>query len=100
MPYKVQSRDRTLFATFSRGHPLSESKIHDFFDPIYANCIELIEMEEGEQPICACIMLYEALVMEVVLYEVEITKFMVNDKHLWVLEYEEKSKKLVPPVLG
>ncbi|KAI8531071.1 hypothetical protein RHMOL_Rhmol11G0109100 [Rhododendron molle] len=48
----VHPDDRTVFVTFSRGYPMGEREIREFFTQIYGDCVESIYMQVvqlGEQ---------------------------------------------------
>ncbi|KAJ4964409.1 hypothetical protein NE237_024348 [Protea cynaroides] len=46
-PKSGSSRDdRTIFVTFSRGYPISENELRNFFNMNYGECVESIYMQE------------------------------------------------------
>ncbi|XVF83333.1 hypothetical protein PTKIN_Ptkin16aG0478500 [Pterospermum kingtungense] len=90
---EVAIDDRTIFLTFSKGYPISENEITDFFTrKLGDNLIEVVEMQEvpaGEQPLYARLVLRSASGLEQVLNGKPKVKFSINGKHVW-------SRKFVP----
>ncbi|KAK9081775.1 hypothetical protein Syun_031221 [Stephania yunnanensis] len=41
-------QERTMFMTFSRGYPVSEAEVRDYFTGNYGDCIDSFHMEEVE----------------------------------------------------
>ncbi|XWS52729.1 hypothetical protein CRYUN_Cryun11dG0095400 [Craigia yunnanensis] len=54
---RVNSEDRTLFMTFSRGHPVSNQELHGFIVREFGNCLEAIYMDQNPKPRFACVVL-------------------------------------------
>ncbi|KAK9124850.1 hypothetical protein Scep_013696 [Stephania cephalantha] len=44
----VAQQERTMFMTFSRGYPVSEAEVRDYFTRNYGDCIDSFHMEEVE----------------------------------------------------
>ncbi|KAB2074042.1 hypothetical protein ES319_A07G126200v1 [Gossypium barbadense] len=44
---RVDSEDRSLFMTFSRGHPVSNQELHGFIVGKYGKCVEAIYMDKN-----------------------------------------------------
>ncbi|XVE68971.1 hypothetical protein DITRI_Ditri09bG0113000 [Diplodiscus trichospermus] len=92
---EVAAEDRTIFLTFSKGYPISENEITDFFTRNFGdNLIEGIEMQEvpaGEQPLYARMVLKSASGFEIVLNGKPKAKFSINGKHVWCRKYERRN---------
>ncbi|KAF5733779.1 hypothetical protein HS088_TW16G00219 [Tripterygium wilfordii] len=92
----VQPDDRTIFLTFSKGYPISENEVKDFFTGMIGDCIESIYMQEvsvGEQPLYAKLVVQSQSVIEAVLDGRTKAKFSINGKHLWARKYVRKNTK-------
>ncbi|OVA18129.1 hypothetical protein BVC80_1835g542 [Macleaya cordata] len=87
--------DRTLFVTFSRGYPIPERDVLDFFVRRYGECVENIymqQMEGNEQPLFARLVLYSASKISEILAGKQRVKFTINGRHIFVRRYESKRK--------
>ncbi|KAL2480310.1 hypothetical protein Adt_33276 [Abeliophyllum distichum] len=99
---EIARQDRTMFATFSRGYPVSESEIRQFFSRILGNCIESIYMQEvmpDEQALYAIIVLLRPSFIRAILNGQTKAKFAVNGKHVWMRKFVPKNGRsfLRPP---
>lgn len=91
-PHKLQTQpdDRTLFVTFSRGYPVAEWEVRQFFNELFGDCIESFYMQEvaiGEHALFAKIVLYQTSYMRAVLSGGTKAKFTINGKHVWMRKY-------------
>ncbi|KDP46151.1 hypothetical protein JCGZ_06662 [Jatropha curcas] len=98
----VPADERTIFLTFSKGYPISEAELGDFFMRKYGDCIEAIHMQEvlGEdQPLYARLVVYSPTIIHVVLEGKNKAKFSINGKHVWARKYVRKNPRssLSPP---
>ncbi|KAI9082850.1 hypothetical protein K1719_035180 [Acacia pycnantha] len=100
----VAADDRTIFLTFSKGYPISESEIHEFFFRRYGDVIEGVLMQEvvsvEEQPLYARMVLRPGFIhmMEAILEgPARKSKFCINGKHLWARKYVRKTSKSPSP---
>ncbi|KAL5733399.1 hypothetical protein ACOSQ2_033091 [Xanthoceras sorbifolium] len=96
---QVAPDERTIFLTFSKGYPISESEIRDFFSRIYGECIEAIFMQEVaavEQPLYARLVVNPCSIIEVILSGKSKAKFSINGKHVWARKYVRKTHKSPP----
>ncbi|XP_073043379.1 uncharacterized protein [Primulina eburnea] len=81
---------RTMFATFSKGYPVSESEIRQFFSRIYGNCIESIHMQEvkvNEQALYARVVFHRPAFIDSILSGMTKAKFSINGKHIWMRKF-------------
>lgn len=93
--------DRTMFATFSKGYPVPERDIREFFTAMYGDCVETIHMQEvqfGEQSLYARIVFYDPNVITVVLNGVEKAKFTIKGKHIWMRKFVPKRRRSTSPL--
>ncbi|KAK1319827.1 hypothetical protein QJS10_CPB04g01840 [Acorus calamus] len=89
--------ERTLFVTFSRGFPLTEEELREFFTRRYG-AIEKILIQEtpmGIPPLYAKIMFYSPLVVNRIIRNLNKVKFLIGGKHVWARRYISKKKKKV-----
>ncbi|XP_028790662.1 uncharacterized protein LOC114746601 [Neltuma alba] len=96
----VAADDRTIFLTFSKGYPISESEIREFFSRRYGDMIEAVLMQEAEsvggQPLYARLVLRPEFmhVMEAIIEgTTRKSKFCINGKHLWARKYVPRNTK-------
>ncbi|XP_010253844.1 PREDICTED: uncharacterized protein LOC104594993 [Nelumbo nucifera] len=83
---EVPPDDRTMFITFSKGYPLSEREVIDFFKSNYGDCIEAIRMQEvppSMQPLFARLVFRSASTIAMILDGKDKVKFVINGKHVW-----------------
>ncbi|KAF3433842.1 hypothetical protein FNV43_RR24945 [Rhamnella rubrinervis] len=97
--------DRTIFLTFSKGYPISESEIIEFITRKFGDVIEYIYMQEvspEDQPLYARLVLRSVTDIVVVLSGKTKAKFSINGKHVWARKFVSKHvkspKKLSPSV--
>ncbi|OVA18157.1 hypothetical protein BVC80_1835g574 [Macleaya cordata] len=80
----VPEDDRTLFLTFSRGYPITERDVLDFFVLRYGDCVENIylqQMEGNKQPLHARVVFYSASKISEVLEGKQRVNFTINGRH-------------------
>ncbi|CAH8337214.1 unnamed protein product [Eruca vesicaria subsp. sativa] len=84
--------DRTVFLTFSKGYPISESEVRVYFTRKFGEVIETIVMDEGKenkQPLFARMVLkmqYASKIKEIVT-PINKKKFTIDGKHVWARKY-------------
>ncbi|KAF2318605.1 hypothetical protein GH714_009323 [Hevea brasiliensis] len=90
--------DRTIFLTFSKGYPISEDEIRDFFTRKYGDCIDAIRMQEvlGDhgQPLYARLVVLSPSIIGVILEGKNKAKFSINGKHVWARKYVRRNQRL------
>ncbi|XP_059634735.1 uncharacterized protein LOC132277046 [Cornus florida] len=89
----VPQDDRTMFVTFSKGYPVSEWEVREFFTLAYGDCIESVLMQDvpaNEQALFARIVFHMPSTIEIVLNGLDKAKFTINGKHVWVRKYVPK----------
>ncbi|KAI9387733.1 hypothetical protein POPTR_010G216400v4 [Populus trichocarpa] len=97
---EVQADSRTVFLTFSKGYPISEDEIRDYFTKKHGECIEAIYMQEvsaEEQPLYARLVVPSAAILHNVLLGQGKAKFTINGKHVWARKYVRKNLKSSSP---
>ncbi|XWS07886.1 hypothetical protein CRYUN_Cryun41cG0030900 [Craigia yunnanensis] len=94
---EVAADDRTIFLTFSKGYPISEKEVTDFFTRKFGdNLVEGVEMQEipeGEQPLYAKLVLNSDSDLEIVLKGKPKAKFSINGKHVWSRKFMRRNPK-------
>ncbi|XP_073132472.1 uncharacterized protein [Henckelia pumila] len=88
--------ERTMFATFSKGYPVSESEIRQFFSRVYGNCVESVHMQEvraDEQALYARVVFHRPAFIESVLNGMNKAKFSINGKHVWMRKFVPNTSK-------
>ncbi|CAL1387159.1 unnamed protein product [Linum trigynum] len=95
----VPADERTVFLTFSKGYPISEREVRDFFSMRYGDIYEDVHMQEvataEEQPLYAKLVLRVQGMIEVVLNGKRKAKFSINGKHVCARKYIRKGS--TPP---
>ncbi|XP_047307636.1 uncharacterized protein LOC124911225 [Impatiens glandulifera] len=96
--------ERTMFVTFSKGYPVNEMEIRDFFAKFFGDRIESLFMQEvlpGEQSLFARIVFYSPDSIPLILNGAEKVKFSINGKHVWMRKYvakrQQQQKSLASP---
>ncbi|TXG61656.1 hypothetical protein EZV62_013019 [Acer yangbiense] len=90
---EVPPEARTMFVTFSKGYPVLEREVHEFFTRGYGDCIETLNMQEvqpTEQSLFAKIVFRSAAIIDVILNGVAKAKFTINGKHVWARKFVPK----------
>ncbi|TXG49616.1 hypothetical protein EZV62_025491 [Acer yangbiense] len=121
-PEIIPQDQRTIFLTFSKGYPISETEIRDFISRCYSphfktsireefllllldskhgDCIEAIIMQEraaGEQPLYARLVLdLSCSNIEAILGGKSKAKFSINGKHVWARKYVRRNSEAPSP---
>ena len=89
----VPADDRTMFVTFSRGYPVEEWEVREFFGRRFGDCIEDLYMQEvpaNEQSLFARIVFRQLSIIEMILKGVEKAIFAINGKHVWARKFVPK----------
>lgn len=92
----VHPDDRTMFVTFSKGYPVFEWEVREFFTMTYGNCIESLHMQDvqpNEQSLFARIVFHTASTIDRILNGVTKAKFTINGKHVWMRKFVPKRSK-------
>ncbi|CBI27811.3 hypothetical protein AAG906_009614 [Vitis piasezkii] len=93
---EVPPDDRTMFVTFSKGYPVYEWEVREFFGRSYGDCIESLYMQEveaNEQSLFARIVFHSASTIEMILNGMGKAKFTINAKHVWARKFVPKRAK-------
>uniref|UniRef100_A0A7N0ZSJ1 Uncharacterized protein n=1 Tax=Kalanchoe fedtschenkoi TaxID=63787 RepID=A0A7N0ZSJ1_KALFE len=95
--FDVAPDERTMFVTFSKGYPVYEWEIKDFFSKIYGDCIESMWMQEvqpNEQSLFARIVFRSPAIIERILSgSTGKAKYTINGKHVWVRKFIPKKSR-------
>ncbi|KAK9275931.1 hypothetical protein L1049_023205 [Liquidambar formosana] len=89
-PGETSEDSRTMFLTFSLGHPISREEIIQFFTINWGPVVQDVVIEQtrpGLQPLYGRIIFTTSLVIPRVLNGQVKAKFVVNRKHLWARIY-------------
>ncbi|XP_031273819.1 uncharacterized protein LOC116132304 isoform X1 [Pistacia vera] len=81
---------KTMFLTFSKGHPLTREEIVNFFTSKWGEVVEDVIIEQsrlGQDPQFGRILFTTSTVIPRVLNGESKAKFLVNRKHLWARIY-------------
>ncbi|KAL0333693.1 UNVERIFIED_CONTAM: hypothetical protein Sangu_1525500 [Sesamum angustifolium] len=90
---------RTMFATFSKGYPVTETEVRQFFTRMFGNCIESFHMQEvgpDEQPLYARIVFHRPSFIQVILNGDTKAKFTINGKHVWMRQFIPRNGRGLP----
>ncbi|KAK9154422.1 hypothetical protein Sjap_001902 [Stephania japonica] len=88
-------QERAMFMTFSRGYPVSEAEVRDYFTRNYGDCIESFHMEEVEatqQALYARVVYYTPAMVTAILAGRESVRFVINGKHVRVRRWVSQNR--------
>ncbi|KAL4556818.1 hypothetical protein LXL04_034981 [Taraxacum kok-saghyz] len=94
---EVPPENRTIFLTFSKGYPISESEVKLYFTRIFGDFIESIYMQPVErenQPLFARIVARSASMVRAVVERDGAdgkSKYYINGKHVWARKYVKRT---------
>ncbi|XP_034225695.1 uncharacterized protein LOC117635495 [Prunus dulcis] len=91
---------RTMFVTFSKGYPVHEHEVKQFFTAAFGDCVESLQMQEVqpfEQSLFARVVFHSASTIEAILSGVSKAKFTINGKHVWVRRFVPKRARSLLP---
>ncbi|OVA18159.1 hypothetical protein BVC80_1835g578 [Macleaya cordata] len=94
--HKVPRGKRSMFMTFSRGHPITGRALRNFFVRSYGECIEDLYMQEvppNRQSLYARVVFRSIRTVAAILDGKDKAKFAINGKHVWARLYVEKEKQ-------
>ncbi|XVF69365.1 hypothetical protein PTKIN_Ptkin11bG0075800 [Pterospermum kingtungense] len=91
---RVDQKDRTLFMTFSKGHPVSTRELHGFIVREFGKCVEAIYMDpKHPRPLFACVVLRSLSNMSRILGGEKFVKFFINGRQVRARRFVPKSVK-------
>ncbi|XVE59753.1 hypothetical protein DITRI_Ditri05aG0072700 [Diplodiscus trichospermus] len=91
---RVDSEDRTLFMTFSRGHPVSNQELHGFFVRKFGRCVEAIYMDEKNPKPLFCFLVLRSLSdMSRILGGKKLVKLVINGNQVRARRFVPKTVK-------
>ncbi|KAK9081781.1 hypothetical protein Syun_031227 [Stephania yunnanensis] len=88
-------QERTMFMTFSRGYPVSEAEVRDYFTRNYGDCIDSFHMEEVEatqQALYARVVYHTPAMVTAILAGRESVRFVINGKHVRVRRWVSQNR--------
>ncbi|KAK9081783.1 hypothetical protein Syun_031229 [Stephania yunnanensis] len=88
-------QERTMFMTFSRGYPVSEAEVRDYFTKNYGDCIDSFHMEEVEatqQALYARVVYHTPAMVTAILAGRESVRFVINGKHVRVRRWVSQNR--------
>ncbi|XP_019421463.1 PREDICTED: uncharacterized protein LOC109331174 [Lupinus angustifolius] len=97
---QVPADERTLFLTFSKGYPVTEREVKEFFTMRYGDYVEALYMQEvqqGEQALFARIVFRSATIIDMITSGLRKAKFSINGKHVWARKFVPKHSKTGSP---
>lgn len=89
----VAAENRTLFVTFSKGYPVTEAEVREFFTKLFGECIESFYMQPvmpPEQALYARVVFCKPDIIDLVLNGLQKAKYTINGKHLWMRKFIAK----------
>ncbi|XP_010068858.2 uncharacterized protein LOC104455833 [Eucalyptus grandis] len=95
----VPPDERTIFLTFSKGYPIPENEVREYFTRRFGNFIEELHMQEvppEEQALYARVVVRPASLIDTILSSRSKAKFTINGKHVWARRYVRKTVKSPP----
>ncbi|MCL7047254.1 hypothetical protein MKW94_020446 [Papaver nudicaule] len=88
----VPACQRTMFVTFSRGFPISEYQLREFFVRTYGDCIENLFMQEIRPPqrqsMYAKVVFRASETIDEILAGEEKVRFILNGRHIQARRFE------------
>ncbi|CAL0306947.1 unnamed protein product [Lupinus luteus] len=97
----VPADERTLFLTFSKGYPVEEQEVKEFFTMLFGDSVEGLYMQEvqpGEQALYARIVFRSSLIIDMIIQGSSKAKFCINGKHVWARKFVPKRSKSLFPI--
>lgn len=102
-PNIMPEHSRTMFATFSKGYPVSEAEIKQFFTALLGECIQGLYMQEvegeDEQPLYARIVFANQSFIHGILNGQSKAKFNINGKHVWIRRFVPRNSRGARPAI-
>ncbi|XP_074335973.1 uncharacterized protein LOC141673139 [Apium graveolens] len=87
----VPADERTIFITFSKGYPVAEWEVRDFFIKKFGECIESFHMQEVRNmeyhSLNARIVLFRDDIIHVILNGASKVKYKINGKYVWMRKF-------------
>ncbi|KAF5203761.1 Rho guanine nucleotide exchange factor [Thalictrum thalictroides] len=85
--------DRSMFMTFSRGYPITEEELRNYFNRGYGDVVQEIHMEQASanvQPLYAIVVFRSPATVAQILNGRSKVKFVVKGKHVWTRRFVPK----------
>ncbi|CAK9155120.1 unnamed protein product [Ilex paraguariensis] len=97
----IPADDRTIFLTFSKGYPTSETEVRDFFTRTFGDFVETIHMQEvvspNDQVLYARLIARSASIIDTIVGSGGRAKYSINGKHVWARKYVKKPQQPKSP---
>ncbi|XP_073130792.1 uncharacterized protein [Henckelia pumila] len=90
----VLPEDRTIFLTFSKGYPITEVEVREFFNKRFGDFIEdliMQEVGEEEQVLYARMVARSTAVIDAIVGGNK-AKYSINGKHVWARKYVKRQQ--------
>ncbi|GER53713.1 RNA-binding (RRM/RBD/RNP motifs) family protein [Striga asiatica] len=102
--FEVAADERTIFLTFSKGYPISEDEVKEYFTRMFGDFIEDLIMQEvceDEQVLYARMVARSTAVIDGIVGGNK-AKYVINGKHVWARKYVKKHHHQArwPPARG
>ncbi|GLT81865.1 hypothetical protein SLE2022_002950 [Rubroshorea leprosula] len=95
-PTPAPENNRTLFITFSKGHPISKQELEDLITRKFGYCVETIYMKIDPEPLFARVVVHSTSDITKILGDNDLVKFSINGKDVWVRRFVIKCKDQPP----
>ncbi|KAK0571559.1 hypothetical protein LWI29_018099 [Acer saccharum] len=91
-----EENNRTLFLTFSRGNPVTETEVREIFSQLYGrNSVADVHIQKNvscnAHPLCARLVFSSASTVDGIISGRSITNFHFRDRYFWARKYERSS---------
>ncbi|KAM7260710.1 hypothetical protein ACFE04_011383 [Oxalis oulophora] len=91
---QIAAEDKTMFVTFSKGYPVLEGQLRNFFQNLYGDCIESLHMQEvltpNQQSLFARMIFRSPSTIETILNGRHSVKFSIQGRHVWARKFVPK----------
>ncbi|KAK6126745.1 hypothetical protein DH2020_039516 [Rehmannia glutinosa] len=90
---------RTMFLTFSKGYPVTETEVREFFTRLFGDCIDSLYMQEvepDEQALYARVVFFNPSYIRIILDGDAKAKFSINGKHVWMRQFVPRNGRMLP----
>lgn len=92
------AEDRTLFLTFSKGHPVTEAEVRELFNGDFGDCVDNVWMDDfnsADQSLYARMEVRTVSTVDHILGGQNVAKFRVNGKQVWARKFESRANNII-----
>ncbi|XP_074558573.1 uncharacterized protein LOC141814516 [Curcuma longa] len=85
--------ERSIFITFSRGYPLTQEDIEEYFTSKWGKCVEKVTVARSASavaPVYGKVVFKKEAYMGLVLNGLDLVKFTIKRKQMWARKYEPR----------